>query len=198
MVLHIVPPLLGILKGTLIESIHKTIGQVLRTVIAAKNPRSVHEANAVIEETLATAMHACRAAGSSSLGYNSPGALAFGRDMFLDIPLIADILAINNNRQKLVDQRLLRANRRRIRHDYAIGDQVWKRMYLGFSDKLQPSVEGPYPIEQVFTNGTVNIRTSPNVVERINIRRIKPRHRLRQLREAIADEEERAADGDLV
>ena len=71
-------------------------------------------------------------------------------------------------------------------------------MCLGFSDKLQPSVEGPYPIERVFTDGVVNIRTSPNVVDQINIHRIKPRHRLRQLREAIADEEEHAADGDLV
>ena len=47
-------------------------------------------------------------------------------------------------------------------------------MYLGFSDKLKPSVEGPYRIERVFTNGTVNIRLGPNVVERINIRHIRP------------------------
>ena len=166
--------------NSLVESIHKTIGQVLRTVVAAKNPRSVAEGNAVIEETLATAMHACRCACSSSLGHNSPGALAFGRDMFLDIPLIADIMAIRNNRQLLVDRRLLRENAKRIKHDYAVGDQVWKKMYLGFSDKLQPTVEGPYPIERVFTNGTVNIRTGANVIERINIRRIKPRFALRQ------------------
>ena len=167
--------------NSLIEAIHKTIGQVLRTVVAAKNPRSAHEAEAVIEETLATAMHACRAACSSSLGCNSPGSLAFGRDMFLDIPYAADILAIANNRQQMVDQRLMRENAKRIRHDYAVGDEVWKKMYLGFSDKLKPTVEGPYPIEQVFTNGTENIRTGPNTLERINIRRIRPRHRLRQL-----------------
>ena len=58
---------------------------------------------------------------------------------------------------------------------------MWKKQYLGFSDKLKPSVEGPYRIEQVFTNGTVSIRLGPNVVERINIRRIKPRYRLHQL-----------------
>ena len=100
--------------NSLIEAIHWTIGQVLRTVSRARNPRSVHEANAVIEETLATAMYACRCATSSSIGNNSPGALAFGRDMFMDIPLIADIIAINKNRQKLVDRHLLRANARRI------------------------------------------------------------------------------------
>ena len=166
--------------NSLIEVIHKTIGQVLLTVVAAKNPRSVEQGKQVIEETLATAMHACRCATSSSLGNNSPGALAFGWDMFLDIPLIADILAIRNNRQLLVDRRLLRENAKRIKHDYAVGDLVWKKMYLGFSDKLLPTYEGPFPIERVFTNGTVNIRTRPNMVERINIRRIRPRHLLRQ------------------
>ena len=169
--------------NSLIEAIHKSIGQVLRTVVAAKNPRTVHEAKAVIEETLATAMHACRCASSSSLGGNSPGALAFGRDMYLDIPLIADIMAIRNNRQLLIDRRLLRENAKRIKHDYAVGDQVWKKMYLGFSDKLLPTYEGPFPIERVYTNGTVNIRTGPNVVERINIRRIRPRYTLRQVEE---------------
>ena len=166
--------------NSLIEAIHKTIGQVLRTVVAAKNPRSVEEGKRVIEETLATAMHACRCATSSSLGNNSPGALAFGRDMFLDIPLVADILAIRNNRQLLVDRRLMRENAKRIKHDYAVGDLVWKKMYLGFSDKLLPTYEGPFPIERVFTNGTVNIRTGPNMMERINIRRTRPRHFLRQ------------------
>ena len=50
--------------------------------------------------------------------------MAFGRDMFLDIPLIADILDIRNNRQLLVDKRLIRENAKRIKHDYAIDDKV--------------------------------------------------------------------------
>ena len=166
--------------NSLIERIHQTIGQVLRTVVVAKNPKSHHDADVVIEETLATAMHACRCACSHSLDYNSPGSLAFGRDMFLDIPLIADIMAIQNNRQLLVNKRLLRANASRIQHDYTVGDLVWKKNYLGFSDKLQPSVSGPYPIERVHTNGTVTIRRSDRVLERINIRRIRPKFPLQK------------------
>ena len=53
--------------NSIIESTHKAIGQVLRMVVAAKDPKTIHEANAVIEETLATAMHACRCANSESL-----------------------------------------------------------------------------------------------------------------------------------
>ena len=59
----------------------------------------------------------------------------------------------------------MRENAKRIKHDYAVGDLVWKRMYLGFLDKLLPTYEGPFPIERVFTNGTVNIRMGPNMLE---------------------------------
>ena len=53
--------------NSIIERVHQTIGQVLRTVVKTKNPRSVEEGKRVIDETLATAMHACRAATSSAL-----------------------------------------------------------------------------------------------------------------------------------
>ena len=166
--------------NSLIERIHQTIGQVLRTIVVARNPKSVHEGQAVIDETLATAMHACRCACSNSLDYNSPGSLAFGRDMFMDIPLIADIMAIQRNRQSLVDRRLLRENAKRIKHDYAVDDLVWKRNYIGLSDKLKPTVSGPYPIRRVHTNGTVTIQLSARVQERINIRRIRPKFPLQE------------------
>ena len=105
----------------------------------------------------------------------SPGSVAFSRDVMLDIPLHADVLAIQENRQCLVGKRLLRENAKRIAHDYVVGDLVWKKRYLGLSDKLQETVDGPHPIKRVWTNGTVSIRLSPNLVECINIRRIRPR-----------------------
>ena len=41
---------------------------------------------------------------------------------------------------------------------------------------MKPLFTGPYAITQVHTNGTVTIRLSDNVTERINIRWIKPYH----------------------
>ena len=166
--------------NSIIERIHQTISQVLRTVVEAKNPKSIHEGELVIEETLATAMHACRCVCSSSLSWHSPGALAFGRDMFLDIPLVTDIIAIQKNWQLLVDRQLLHENAKRIHHDYAVDDLVWKMNHIGLSDKLKPTVEGPFRISRVHTNGTVTIQLSPNVTERINIRRIRPKNKLRK------------------
>ena len=81
---------------------------------------------------------------------------------------------LQTTRQQLVDTRLLRENATRISHDYQVSDQVLKKSVLSLSDKLKPSFTGPHEIIQVHTNGTVTIRLTDNVTERINIRRIKP------------------------
>jgi hypothetical protein len=44
-------------------------------------------------------------------------------------------------------------------------------------DKLDHRAVGPYTITQVHANGTLTIEISPCVVERINIRRVKPYRR---------------------
>ena len=106
--------------------------------------------------------------------------------MFLNIPLIADIMAIQQNRQLIVDKNLLRANAKPIKHDYAVDDLVWKRNYIGLSDKLKNTVKGPYPIRRVHTNGTVTIQLSEHVQERINIRRIRPKFPLRKPQKKLA------------
>ncbi|MEM7284022.1 MAG: hypothetical protein AAF438_20635 [Pseudomonadota bacterium] len=160
--------------NAMIERTHQSIGQVLRTVVATKTPKSVHEANMVIQECLATAMHACRCATQGAIGNLTPGALAFHRDMFLNVPLFADLITLQKHRQGLIDKRLLRANAQRIKHEYIVGNKVWKRRYLNLSDKLQSTMTGPFPITQVHTNGTVTIQLKPDVQERINIRRIQP------------------------
>ena len=72
---------------------------------------------------------------------------------------------------------MLKANASRISHDYKVDEEVLKKEHLGLSDKLKPAFTGPYKIIQIHTNGTVTIRLSPNQLERINIRRIKPYHR---------------------
>ena len=99
----------------------------------------------------------------------------------MDIPLVADILALQEKRQELIDKRLLKANAARISHDFSVNEEVLKKNHLGLSDKLKPAFSGPYWIAQVHTNGTVTIRLTPHETERINIRRIEPHHRRPQL-----------------
>jgi len=160
--------------NSIIERIHQSVGQVLRTLIDLRQPKSIHDARNLVDEALATAMHATRCASSSSLLNMLPAAVVIKRDMHLDIPLHADILTLQRNRQAIVDKRLLAANAKRISHDFAVGDKILKKTVLSFSDKLRPSFIGPFSIIRVHTNGTVTIRLTPHTTERINIRRIKP------------------------
>jgi hypothetical protein len=147
---------------------------VLRTLFASFRPTTRDEAQQLIERALATAMHATRCAAHSSFGRYTPGGLVFRRDMYLDIPLMADILAISNARQQIIDRRLLQANSKRIFHEFTVGELVLKRNLIGPRDKLRPTFSGPHRIVQVHTNGTVTIQLNERIRERLNIRRIQP------------------------
>ena len=160
--------------NSVIEAIHKSIGHTLRTLIHIHRPQTKPDATSIAKRALVTAMHATRCAANQSLNGLSPGSIAFSRDMFINIPYVADILTISRSRQALIDSRLLKENAKRISHDYCIGESVMKKSILSLSDKLLPSFTGPYIIEQVHTNGTCTIRLTPNQTERINIRRLKP------------------------
>ena len=75
------------------------------------------QARDIIDNALATAMHAMQTTLATTLG-STPGALAFAQDMFLNLPLIADWLAIACTCEHHVNENLRRANRKRRQYDY--------------------------------------------------------------------------------
>jgi hypothetical protein len=150
---------------------HQTVGNILRTMIYTDSPNTVTEARRLVDKALATAMHAMCASVSTTLG-SLPGALVFGRDMFLNIPLIADWHLIAQRREQLVNESLRRQNLKRRRYDYIVGQRILKKVHD--PTKLGERTEGPYTITIVHVNGTVTIELSPGVTERINVRRIIP------------------------
>jgi hypothetical protein len=129
------------------------------------------EAGLVIDSILASVAHAARSVIHGTFK-TTPGALVFNRDMILDLPLVADIQAITEQRQHLIDKQTTVANRKRISHDYQPNEQVLVCTYN--PDKLQPRAAGPYKVLQTHVNGTLTIERGPTVSERINIRRICP------------------------
>jgi hypothetical protein len=153
------------------ERMHQTVGNILRTMIYTDSPNTVTEARRLVDKALATAMHAMCASVSTTLG-SLPGALVFGRDMFLNIPLIADWHLIAQRREQLVNESLRRQNLKRRRYDYIVGQRILKKVHD--PTKLGERTEGPYTITIVHVNGTVTIELSPGVTERINVRRIIP------------------------
>ena len=152
---------------------HQTVGNVLRTLLYANPPQNMLQAGELVDSALTTASHAMRV--NVHLGLrNSPGALAFGRDMFLNAPLIADWFAISQHREQLVNESLRRQNQKRHSFDYIQGQRVLKKIHK--PTKLGEQNEGPFRINQVHANGTLTIQLRPGLFERINIRRVKPYH----------------------
>eukprot|EP00804_Cyclotella_cryptica_P018077 CCRYP_017618-RF/>CCRYP_017618-RF protein AED:0.32 eAED:0.31 QI:0/0/0/1/0/0/2/0/448 len=153
------------------ERMHQTVGNVLRTLVHSNPPQNMTQARDIIDDALATAMHAMRTTVATTLG-SAPGALAFSRDMFLNVPLIADWQAIARVREHHVNENLRRANRKRCHYDYAPGQQVLKKVHN--PTKLGVRTEGPYTIERVHVNGNLTIQLRDGITERINIRRVLP------------------------
>lgn len=156
------------------ERMHKSIGNDLTTFIHENPPRTLADAKVLVDRSLATASHSVRVNISQATGY-SPGALAFHRDMLLDVPLLVNLLDVRDRRQVSVDSNLLRVNNKRTSYDYQPGQQVLKKRHE--INKLGERWDGPYDILRVHTNGNVTIELMEGVSERINIRRVKPFHK---------------------
>ncbi len=127
------------------------------------------QARDIIDDALATAMHAMRTTIATTLG-STPGALAFAQEMFLNVPLVADWQAISCTPEHHVNKNLQRANRKQHQFDYAPGQQVLKKVHN--PTKLGVRTEGPYIIECVHVNGNLTILLRKGITERINIRRV--------------------------
>lgn len=156
------------------ERLHSTIGDMLRTHLHDNPPTDVATAVEIVDSVLAAAQYAVRTAVHSTFKV-SPGTIVFGRDMFLPVPMLTDFELLRTRRQALIDDNNRRENLRRNFKDYAIGDEVL--VFVDRPNKMQSRTIGPFPIQIVHTNGTVSIRRSPNVLERVNIRRVRPFYR---------------------
>ena len=152
------------------ERMHQTLANMLRPYLSHVVINEI-EANEIIDTALAHAMFAMRATIHSTMRI-SPNALIFGRDTFLNVPIIAEIESILQRRQHRVNVNANNENKRRIDHDYQVGQQVLKA--VPDPTKLQTRFQGPFTITRVHVNGNVTLQINPHVTERINIRQVKP------------------------
>ena len=87
---------------------HQTVGNVLQTLLHGEPLQDVARAKDFIDKALLIVTHALRSSIHITLG-SSLGSLVFNRDMFLNIPLIADWHAITGKRE-LINKNLMRKN----------------------------------------------------------------------------------------
>lgn len=76
------------------KRMHQTVGNILWTMQSMQLPKDIKGPEQMIETC--TAIHGALKA--------SPGLLTFGRDMILDIPLLADWKYIQDNCQQIIDK----------------------------------------------------------------------------------------------
>jgi hypothetical protein len=143
---------------------HKTVGNVLRTLLHGEPPQNITNAKEFVDETLSIAMHAMRARIHSTLG-SSPGSLVFNRDIFLNIPLIANWHAITQKREHLINENLMQENQKKRQYEYLPEQRVPKKHWK--PRKLDKRTSGPYRVLQTHANGTVTIEMRPGVSERL-------------------------------
>jgi hypothetical protein len=105
------------------EQPHQTVANALRPLIHAHPPQDINDVTMIINTALNTAACSARSAIHPTMKI-SPGALIFHRDMIFDIPVIADLQPLQQQRQALIDQNIMCANRKRISHDCQPGNAV--------------------------------------------------------------------------
>ena len=70
----------------------------------------------------------------------------------------------------LIDKNLMCMSSKHIDYNYKVGDEIMIKAYA--SKKLDGRLHGPYPILQLFTNGTIWVKRAELVDETYNIRKI--------------------------
>ena len=113
-------------SNAICERMHQTVGNVLRTLLHGEPPQNIANAKDYVDEALSIAMHAMRVGIHSTMG-SSPGNLVFNRDMFLNIPLIANWHAVTLKREHLINENLMRENQKRRRYDYTPQQKILKK-----------------------------------------------------------------------
>ena len=149
---------------------HQTIGNVLQTLVHTNPLQNMAQAWDIVDDVLATAIHAMHTIFSLTLG-SAPGSLAFEWDMFLNLPLNADWQAIVCLREHHVNENLQHANMKQCQYNYASWQQVLKKVHN--PAMLGVRTEGPYTIEHVHVNGNLTILLRDRITEHINICRVQ-------------------------
>ena len=118
------------------EQMHHTVGDILRAIKAKIANKD--EAEKAVDNALYTCMHALRCTVNHAM-QSSTGALVFCRYMLMDVHLIADMDAIRGRRQQLINDNLIRTNKKRTDNNYSVNDRVLLR------------VADPVKMEDIFT-----------------------------------------------
>jgi hypothetical protein len=155
--------------NAIIERIHQTISNMLRTFEAENQPIDESDPWSGILSAAAWAVRStCHTASQST-----PGQLVFARDSIWDTAHVADWQCIKQRKQTLINKNNKKENQNKsitIIH-HAIGDSILK-IKAGALKMEQPR-EGPFNIIRAHANGVATMQKGP-IEERLNMRQVTP------------------------
>ena len=154
--------------NSILERAHQVLGNCLRAFQLGSKELDKHRP---FDKFLMATAYALRSTYHTTLGA-TPGQTVFGRDMVLPVKFKANWALIQQRKQKVINASNERENKKRIQHDYQVGDKVLLQK-PGILTKLEVPYTGPHLITQVHSNGTVVIQKGA-FCERVNIRRVTP------------------------
>ncbi len=156
--------------NAMIERIHQTMGNILRTFELHKNTEYFDDA---WEGILSAVMFALRSTYHTTT-QATPMQLVYGRDAILNIKFEADWNYIRQRKQKIINYNNSRENKRRVNYECQVNDKVLLTVDETTAAKYRKNpYEGPYTVLQVNNNGTVVLRMG-SIIDTVNIRNIKP------------------------
>ena len=154
--------------NAIIERVHQTIGNMLRTFSVHSTPVDEDDPWSGILSAIAFGIRAT----VSSTTRATPMQLVFGRDAMLSIVHQANWQYIKERKQRLIKANNKRENASRLEHKYQVGDLVLIKTEQSLKYGSD-AYEGPAQVEQVHDNGTVRVRLGP-LRDIYNIRNITP------------------------
>ena len=137
----------------MIERVHQVLNNCLRTYELEGTELNERDPWGPF---LSAAAFAIQSTFHTTLGA-SPRQLVFRRDMLLPIEFKANWALIREWKQAETNRNNAKENKSRIPHQYKVGDKVLLRNATKTGILKSPR-KGPFMIEHVHTNGTVQIR----------------------------------------
>ena len=153
--------------NAIVERVHQTIGNMLRTFEVQEMELDESDPWAGILTAIAFAVRAT----IHTITKVTPIQLVYGRDAMLNIPFTANWKFIEERKRLLINKNNKRENSKRTPHTYQVGDQVLIKQSQETKYGKNP-YKGPHPVTEV-KGATVTVNEG-KVTDVYNIRNVKP------------------------
>jgi hypothetical protein len=139
--------------NAIVERVHKVVNDMLKSFDLENNHENLEEDNPFDYFLQSWAI---RSIYHTTL-QSTPCQLVFGRDMIHNIAFRANWDLIQKRKQEIINKSNKKENKSRIPYKYKVGDKVLLKT-PGILRKLSKPRTGPYPVTNVYKNGTIIIQ----------------------------------------